>query len=205
MMDNHGGYAAPEDFGPVLSDREITFLAKKFGMIDPFVEENVRSVEGQPVVSYGVGSFGYDLRVSNEFRVFANTYGGVIDPKQFDPKGMVTETVADGEAVIIPPNSFALAVSKECFHIPTNVITICLGKSTYARCGIQVHITPFEPGWRGYPTLEVSNTTPMPAKIYAGEGLCQVLFFKAQSPEVTYAARSGKYQDQPERVITPKM
>ena len=163
-------------------------------MIDPFIENQVRSVDGQPAVSYGTSSYGYDIRVSNEFRVFTNVYGAVIDPKNFDPKGLVE---VNTDVCLIPPNSFALALSVEWFRIPRNVMTICVGKSTYARCGIIVNVTPFEPGWEGKAVLEISNTTPLPAKIYANEGLAQVLFFESDTPcSVSYADRKGKYQYQ---------
>jgi len=169
-------------------------MAKEYGMIDPFVEDHVRSIDGLPVVSFGLSSFGYDIRVSNKFRIFTNVYGTVIDPKNFDPKGLVE---VNGDVCLIPPNSFALALSVEWFRIPNNVIAICVGKSTYARCGIIVNVTPFEPGWEGNAVLEISNTTPLPAKIYAGEGLVQALFFESDTPcKTSYADRKGKYQYQ---------
>lgn len=175
-------------------DTWITKMCKEHGMIEPFVEEQVRSIDGQPVVSFGISSYGYDIRVSNQFRIFTNVYGTVIDPKNFDPKGLVE---VNGDVCLIPPNSFALALSVEWFRIPNNVLTICVGKSTYARCGIIVNVTPFEPGWEGRAVLEISNTTPLPAKIYAGEGLAQVLFFESDIPCMTsYADRKGKYQYQ---------
>jgi dCTP deaminase len=171
-------------------------------MIDPFEESQVRSRNGQPVISYGLSSFGYDIRVSNHFRIFTNVYGAVVDPKAFDPKGLVE---IESDVCLIPPNSFALALSVENFRIPRNVLTICVGKSTYARCGIIVNVTPFEPGWQGRAVLEISNTTPLPAKVYAGEGLAQVLFFESDTPcEKSYADRKGKYQDQKD-ITLPKM
>ena len=163
-------------------------------MIDPFVPEQVREVDGKPIISYGTSSFGYDIRVSNEFRIFTNVYGSVVDPKAFDARGLVE---IHDDVCLIPPNSFALAVSVEKFRIPRNVLTVCVGKSTYARCGIIVNVTPFEPGWEGNAVLEISNTTPLPAKVYAGEGLAQVLFFESDTPcKVSYADRTGKYQNQ---------
>lgn len=180
-------------------DTWIVKMAKEYGMIEPFVKEQVRSIDGQPVVSFGTSSFGYDIRVSNQFRIFTNVYGSVIDPKNFDPRGLVE---VSSNVCLIPPNSFALALSVEWFRIPKNVMTICVGKSTYARCGIIVNVTPFEPGWEGRAVLEISNTTPLPAKIYAGEGLTQVLFFESDTPCMTsYADRKGKYQYQSD--ITP--
>lgn len=183
----------------ICPDTWITKMAKEQDMIKPFVQELVRSVDGRPVVSFGTSSFGYDLRVSNKFRIFTNVHSSVIDPKNFDSKGLV-EIIDD--VCIIPPNSFALALSIERFRIPKNVLTICVGKSTYARCGIIVNVTPFEPGWEGRAVLEISNTTPLPAKIYAGEGLAQVLFFKSDKPCATsYADRKGKYQYQKDIVL----
>ena len=175
-------------------DTWIRKMAEEHRMIEPFVEDQVRIVDGQSVISYGTSSFGYDIRVSNEFRIFTNVYGSVVDPKNFDPKGLVEVT---GDVCLIPPNSFALALSVERFRIPRNVMTICVGKSTYARCGIIVNVTPFEPGWEGKAVLEISNTTPLPAKVYACEGLAQVLFFESDAPcEISYADRNGKYQNQ---------
>lgn len=163
-------------------------------MIEPFVEGQVRQDEGQKLVSYGLSSYGYDLRVAEEFKVFTNVYNTVVDPKNFSEDAFVD---IRAKTCIIPPNSFALARSVEYFRIPRNVLTLCIGKSTYARCGIIVNVTPFEPEWEGYVTLEISNTTPLPAKIYAGEGLAQVLFFTgAENCEVSYADRKGKYMKQ---------
>ena len=179
----------------VLSDHEIRSLAQKKGMIEPFVERQVRRTEsGSSVISYGLSSYGYDLRVADEFKVFTNVFNTVVDPKAFDPKSFVD---VRGATCIVPPNSFALARSIEYFRIPRDILTICLGKSTYARCGIIVNVTPFEPEWEGHVTLEISNTTPLPAKIYAEEGLAQVIFLRASSPcEVSYADRKGRYQAQ---------
>jgi dCTP deaminase len=160
------------------------------GMIEPFESAQVR----KDVISYGLSSYGYDIRVADEFRVFTNINSTVIDPKNFDSSSFVTIKAA---TCIIPPNSFALARTVEYFRIPENVITICLGKSTYARCGIIINVTPFEPGWEGNVTLEISNTTPLPAKIYANEGIAQVLFFEGDEPCLTsYRAKGGKYMGQ---------
>jgi dCTP deaminase len=165
-------------------------MAKEHGMIEPFAERQVR--EG--VISYGVSSYGYDVRISDEFKIFTNVYTATVDPKNFDPRSFVDW---QGETCIVPPNSFALARSVEYFRIPRNVLTICVGKSTYARCGLIVNVTPFEPEWEGHVTLEISNTTPLPAKIYANEGIAQVLFFESDDPPSTsYADRRGKYQAQ---------
>lgn len=177
-------------------DTWIAKMARDHSMIEPFVEEQVRSIDGRSVISFGISSYGYDIRVSNKFRIFTNVYGTVIDPKNFDPKGLVE---VNADVCLIPPNSFALALSVEWFRIPNNVLTLCVGKSTYARCGIIVNVTPFEPGWEGKAVLEISNTTPLPAKIYAGEGLAQVLFFESDTPcRTSYADRKGKYQFQQE-------
>ncbi len=168
------------------------------GMIAPFSEKQVR--EG--VISYGLSSYGYDLRVSSEFKIFTNVNSTIIDPKNFDERSFVNVTA---ESVIIPPNSFALARSIEYFKIPRDVLTICVGKSTYARCGIIVNVTPFEPEWEGFVTLEISNTTPLPARVYANEGLCQILFFRSDEPcEISYADRKGKYQNQ-QGIVLPKL
>ncbi|MGQ9889246.1 MAG: dCTP deaminase [Aggregatilineales bacterium] len=171
-------------------DRWIRKMALEHGMIEPFVEKQVRA----GVISYGVSSYGYDMRVADEFQVFTNLYSTVVDPKNFSTQSMVD---FKGDVCIIPPNSFALARSVEYFRIPRNVLTITVGKSTYARCGIVTNVTPFEPGWEGFVTLEISNTTPLPAKIYANEGIAQVLFFEADEEcEVSYADKKGKYQQQ---------
>lgn len=178
----------------IKSDRWIKRMALEHSIIDPFIPEQVTRHNGKSTISYGLSSYGYDIRVSNEFRIFTNIYGSVVDPKAFDVRALVEVTE---DVCLIPPNSFALAVSVETFHIPENVLTICLGKSTYARCGIIVNVTPFEPGWKGRAVLEISNTTPLPAKIYAGEGLAQVLFFESdETCDTSYATRSGKYQNQ---------
>ncbi len=169
-------------------------MAAEQQLIEPFIDHQVREKDGQPVVSYGLSSFGYDVRVARQFRIFTNVHGTVIDPKNFDERGLVEH---EGACCVVPPNSFALAVSVEYFRIPNNVLTLCVGKSTYARCGIIVNVTPFEPGWEGHAVLEISNTTPMPAKVYAEEGIAQVLFFESSDPcRTTYADRDGKYQKQ---------
>ncbi len=179
-------------------DHWIRKMALEHGMIEPFVESQVR----QGVISYGLSSYGYDIRVADEFKIFTNVYSTVVDPKQFDPKSMVD---FKGDVCVIPPNSFALARTVEYFRVPRGVLCICLGKSTYARCGIIVNITPFEPGWEGYVTLEISNTTPLPAKIYANEGIAQVLFFEADEPcEISYDERKGKYQGQ-QGIVLPRL
>jgi dCTP deaminase len=179
----------------ILADKEIRRLSIQKRMIEPFVDRQVRqSNSGRQVISYGLSSYGYDLRVADEFKVFTNVFNTVVDPKAFDPKSFVD---VHGETCIVPPNSFALARSVEYFRIPRDILTICLGKSTYARCGILVNVTPFEPEWEGHVTLEISNTTPLPAKIYANEGLAQVIFLRAEEAcEVSYADRKGKYQAQ---------
>lgn len=178
------------------SDRWIREMAEKHKMIDPFLDHLVREVDGKKVVSFGLSSYGYDLRVLDEFKVFTNLNNSLVDPKAFSESAFV-DVVAD--ECIIPPNSFALARSVEYFRIPRNVLTLCIGKSTYARCGIIVNVTPFEPEWEGHVTLEISNTTPLPAKIYANEGLAQVLFYEgAEECEISYSDRKGKYQGQRE-------
>jgi dCTP deaminase len=165
-------------------------MALEHGMIEPFVESQVRA----GVVSFGLSSYGYDIRVADEFKVFTNINSTVIDPKNFDPRSFVD---VQAEVCIVPPNSFALARTIEYFRIPRDVLTVCLGKSTYARCGIIVNVTPFEPEWEGHVTLEISNTTPLPAKIYANEGIAQVLFFQGDEPcETSYADKKGKYLKQ---------
>jgi dCTP deaminase len=175
---------------PVKNDRWITRMAREHRMIEPFEGRQVRN----GVVSFGVSSYGYDIRVADEFRIFTNVNSALVDPKAFDPTSLV-EVVRD--VCIIPPNSFALARTVEYFRIPRNIITICVGKSTYARCGIIVNVTPFEPEWEGYATLEISNTTPLPAKVYANEGIAQVLFLESDEEcEVSYADKKGKYQAQ---------
>ncbi len=180
------------------ADNWIKKMALEHRMIEPFVDSQVR----KGVISYGVSSYGYDIRVADEFKIFTNVFGATVDPKHFDPKSMVDFV---GEVCVIPPNSFALARTVEYFRIPRNVLTVCLGKSTYARCGIIVNVTPFEPEWEGYVTLEISNTTPLPAKIYANEGIAQVLFFEGDEPcDISYAEKKGKYQKQ-QSIVLPKL
>ena len=179
-------------------DHWIRKMALEHGMIEPFVDKQVR--EG--VISYGVSSYGYDIRVADEFKIFTNVYSAIVDPKQFDTRSMVD---FKGDVCVIPPNSFALARTIEYFRIPRSVLTVCLGKSTYARCGLIVNVTPFEPEWQGYVTLEISNTTPLPARIYANEGIAQVLFFEGDEEcEISYADKKGKYQNQ-QQIILPKI
>jgi dCTP deaminase len=182
----------------IKSDRWIRRMAQEHAMIDPFVDSQVRQVDahGRRVISYGLSSYGYDMRVAPEFKIFTNVLSAIVDPKDFDSKSFVE---FEGETCIVPPNSFALARSVEYFRIPREALTICVGKSTYARCGIITNVTPFEPEWEGHVTLEISNTTPLPARIYANEGICQVLFFEADVDDIcetSYADKAGKYQRQ---------
>jgi dCTP deaminase len=178
----------------IKSDKWIRRMAEGHGMIEPFEPGQVRQVGGKKIVSYGTSSYGYDVRCSDEFKIFTNIYSTVVDPKNFDEKSFVD---MKGEFCVIPPNSFALARTVERFNIPRNVLVICLGKSSYARCGIVVNVTPLEPEWEGYVTLEFSNTTPLPAKIYANEGVAQMLFFESDEVcETSYRDRGGKYQGQ---------
>ena len=182
----------------IKSDKWIKRMAREHGMIEPFEERQVRV----GVVSYGLSSYGYDIRVADEFKVFTNINNTLIDPKNFDPRSFVD---IEAPTCIVPPNSFALARTVEYFRIPRDVLTVCLGKSTYARCGIIVNVTPFEPEWEGTATLEISNTTPLPAVIYANEGIAQVLFFQSDEPcEISYKDKSGKYQAQ-RGVTLPKI
>src|SRR5262245_39502503 len=182
----------------IKNDRWIRRMALEKGMIEPFEERQVR----QGVISYGLSSYGYDLRIADTFKIFTNVYNTVVDPKDFDPRSFVD---FKGDICIIPPNSFALGKSVEYFRIPRNVITLTLGQSTYARCGIITNVTPVEPEWEGFVTLEVSNTTPLPAKIYANEGIAQVLFFEAdETCAVSYRDRQGKYQAQ-QGIVLPKV
>ena len=182
----------------IKADRWIRKMALAHGMIEPFEDRQVR--EG--VVSFGLSSYGYDIRVADEFKVFTNVFNTVVDPKKFDPRSFVD---IKSDCCIVPPNSFALARTIEYFRIPRDVLTVCLGKSTYARCGIIVNVTPLEPEWEGIVTLEVSNTTPLPARIYAGEGIAQMLFFQSDDAcETSYADRKGKYQKQT-GITTPRV
>jgi dCTP deaminase len=179
-------------------DHWIKKMALEQRMIEPFVERQVR----QGVISYGVSSYGYDIRIADEYKIFTNVHSATVDPKHFDTRSMVD---FKGSVCTIPPNSFALARTVEYFRVPRSVLCVCLGKSTYARCGIIVNITPFEPEWEGYVTLEISNTTPLPARIYSNEGIAQVLFFQADEDcEVSYADKKGKYQKQ-EAIILPRL
>ena len=179
-------------------DHWIEKNARENKMIDPFESNQVR----KGVISYGVSSYGYDIRVADEFKIFTNVFSAVVDPKNFDTKSMVD---FKGKVCVIPPNSFALARTVEYFRIPRKVLTVCVGKSTYARCGIIVNVTPFEPEWEGYVTLEISNTTPLPARIYANEGIAQVLFFEADEEcRISYADKKGKYQKQ-QNIELPKL
>ncbi len=180
----------------VKADKWIRRMALEHKMIEPFEPGMVRTVNGVKAVSYGTSSYGYDVRCADEFKVFTNINSTIVDPKAFDPRSFVD---VKGDVCIIPPNSFALARTVEYFRIPRSVLTVCLGKSTYARCGIIVNVTPLEPEWEGHVTLEFSNTTPLPAKIYANEGIAQVLFFEADEVcETSYADKKGKYQAQRE-------
>jgi dCTP deaminase len=178
----------------IKSDKWIRRMAEQHGMISPFEPNQVKEANGHKIVSYGTSSYGYDIRCAREFKLFTNINSTIVDPKNFDPNSFVN---VEADYCIIPPNSFALARTVEYFKIPRSVLTICLGKSTYARCGIIVNVTPFEPEWEGYVTLEFSNTTPLPAKIYANEGVAQVLFFESDEEcETSYKDRGGKYQGQ---------
>ena len=178
----------------IKSDKWIRRMAAEHRMIEPFEAGQVREVDGRRIVSYGTSSYGYDIRCAPEFKVFTNLFSTVVDPKNFDEKSFVD---IEAEVCIIPPNSFALARTVEYFRIPRNVLTICLGKSTYARCGIIVNVTPFEPEWEGFATLEISNTTTLPARIYANEGIAQLIFFESDEEcAVSYADKKGKYQAQ---------
>ena len=174
----------------IKSDKWIKMMAEEHHMITPYQKNLIRP----GIISFGISSYGYDLRVADEYKIFTNVNSSIVDPKNFDAKSFVD---FKGDVCIVPPNSFALARSVEYFKIPRNVLTICVGKSTYARCGIIVNVTPFEPEWEGYVTLEISNTTPLPAKIYSNEGLCQVLFFESDEMcEKSYLDKNGKYQNQ---------
>jgi len=182
----------------ILSDREIKKYVKKFKMITPFKGSQVK----KGVISFGLSSYGYDFRIAPEFKIFTNVRNALVDPKNFNPKSFIN---FKGKECIIPPNSFVLGRSLEYFRIPRDVLGICVGKSTYARCGIVVHVTPLEPEWEGYITVEISNTSPLPAKIYAGEGICQVIFLQGSKVcKMSYADRKGKYQRQ-KKLTLPKI
>ena len=186
----------------IKSDRWIRMMATEYGMIEPYEPGQVKEVDGKRIVSYGTSSYGYDIRCADEFKLFTNINSTIVDPKRFDDGNFVD---IKGDSVIIPPNSFALARTVEYFRIPRNVLTICLGKSTYARCGIIVNVTPLEPEWEGQVTIEISNTTPLPAKIHAHEGICQFLFLQGNEPcETSYADKAGKYMRQ-RGVSLPRM
>ena len=186
----------------IKSDNWIRRMAEQQRMIEPFEPRQVKEVNGRKVVSYGTSSYGYDIRCSREFKIFTNINSTIVDPKNFDEKSFVDFV---GDICIIPPNSFALARTVEYFRIPRDVLVVCLGKSTYARCGIIVNVTPLEPEWEGHVTLEFSNTTPLPAKIYANEGVAQVIFFESdEACETSYKDRGGKYQGQ-RGVTVPKV
>ncbi len=179
-------------------DKWIRRMAIEHNMIEPFIDGQIKD----GVISYGLSSYGYDIRVSDEFKIFTNVHSAIVDPKNFNPKSFVD---FQGEVCVIPPNSFVLAQTVEYFRIPRDVLTVCVGKSTYARCGLIVNVTPFEPEWEGYVTLEISNTTPLPARIYANEGISQVLFLQSdETCEVSYADRKGKYQNQ-QRIELPRI
>lgn len=182
----------------IKADKWIRRMALEERMIEPFVDGQVRD----GVISYGLSSYGYDIRVTDEFKIFTNVHSAVVDPKHFNPQSFVD---FKGDVCVIPPNSFVLAQTVEYFRIPRNVLTVCLGKSTYARCGLIVNVTPFEPEWEGYVTLEISNTTPLPARVYANEGIAQVLFFESDEVcEISYADRKGKYQKQ-QSIVLPRI
>ena len=178
----------------IKSDRWIRRMSEQHGMIEPFEPGQIRHANGQRIVSYGTSSYGYDVRCANEFKIFTNINSTIVDPKAFDEGNFVN---FQGDVCIIPPNSFALARTVEYFRVPRNTLVVCLGKSTYARCGVIVNVTPLEPEWEGQVTLEFSNTTPLPARIYAGEGCAQMLFFESDEfCETSYKDRGGKYQGQ---------
>ncbi len=178
----------------IKSDKWIRRMAEEHGMIEPFEPIQIKQNGNGRVVSFGTSSYGYDIRCSNEFKIFTNINSAIVDPKQFDDTSFVD---FEGDVCIIPPNSFALARTVEYFRIPRNILTLCVGKSTYARCGIIVNVTPFEPEWEGHATLEFSNTTPLPAKMYANEGVAQVIFLEADEEcETSYKDRAGKYMRQ---------
>ncbi len=183
---------------PIKCDKWIRRMSEEHAMIEPFESGQVRD----GVISYGLSSYGYDIRVAPDFKVFTNVHNTIVDPKAFDDRSFVD---IHGPECVIPPNSFALARTEEYFRIPRDVLVVCVGKSTYARCGLIVNVTPLEPTWEGYLTLEISNTTPLPAKVYGGEGIAQLLFFEGdEEPEIAYADRKGKYMKQV-GVTLPKM
>lgn len=194
----------------ILCDREIATLAQKWQMIDPFINSLVREVDERKVISYGLSSFGYDIRLSDkEFKIFRHKPGHITDPKRFDNSQLELQDYGhspNGEKYyVLPAHSYGLGVSLERIVMPNNVIATCLGKSTYARCGIQANVTPLEPGWSGHITLEISNNSDEDARIYANEGICQLLFFQGLAPDTTYADRGGKYMNQPQTIVTAKV
>lgn len=181
----------------------IERMAREHGMIDPFEDRQVREVDGKKIISYGLSSYGYDLRLARDFKVFTDVNGAVVDPKAFDPSCFVEK---EAEVCLIPPHSFVLGRAVEHLRVPRNVTAIVLGKSTYARCGIVVNCTPAEAGWEGHLTIEISNTSPLPARVYAGEGICQCLFFEGDLPcRTSYADRNGKYNKQAAEVTLPRV
>lgn len=187
----------------ILSDYEIANLAFLDNMINPSIGNSVKKNDkGEAILSYGLSSFGYDIRCGNKFKIFTNIHSTVIDPKNFDTKSFVDY---EGDVCIIPPNSFVLAYSVERIRVPRDVLVVCIGKSTYARCGIIVNVTPLEPEWEGHITLEFSNTTTLPVKLYANEGCAQLLFFQGKKCRTSYADRSGKYQNQQSEIVLPKV
>lgn len=187
----------------IKNDRWIAYNANNHNMIQPFEKEQVRTdASGNKIISYGLSSYGYDIRIANEFKIFTNVNSAIVDPKNFNEAAFVS---VNTDVCIIPPNSFILGRSVERLNIPDDVLCVCLGKSSMARCGLIVNVTPFEPGWEGYVTIEVSNSTPLPAKVYANEGIAQVLFFQGDPCEINYRARSGKYQNQPAAVVLPRL
>ena len=186
----------------ILNDIEIMRLSRDEEMISPWASGQVREIAGQKIVSYGPTSFGYDIRVDRKFKIFTNALNAVVDPKNFDEGCFVD---VEDDVCIIPPNSFVLAVAMERLKMPDDVVAVCVGKSTYARCGIIVNVTPAEPGWEGYLTLELSNTTPLPAKVYAGEGIAQLMFYRGSRPKKTYRDRNGKYMGQPAVPVVSRM
>ena len=197
MLENKIIFQVKEHTMTILSDKEIRNRCKEDEMIYPFVENLVRKTGKEKVLSYGLSSYGYDVRVSNEFKVFTNINSSIIDPKNFSNDNFITKRVPEGDCLILPPNSFALANTVETFKVPRDILVICVGKSTYARCGIVINVTPIEPEFEGQVVLEFSNTTTLPAKIYAGEGACQFVFFKADKLcKTSYKDRNGKYQGQ---------
>ena len=186
----------------IKSDKWIRRMAENQGMIEPFESGQIRESEQGRIISYGTSSYGYDVRCAGEFKIFTNINSAIVDPKAFDASSFVD---VNADVCIVPPNSFALAHTVEYFRIPRDIITVCVGKSTYARCGIITNVTPFEPEWEGFVTMEISNTGPLPAKIYSGEGICQILFFEGAEPcSVSYADKQGKYQKQT-GVTLPKL